>query len=451
VVSRQALGSTWFVPVAVFALLFSGSSVALAAATGPGGSPVTLASAPRSTFAAPSPSAAPATLGSLGLFDGLPDGFFSSESTGGGSTGGMTTDPEVTLSQAEEDAIIQLVRDEMSPTDQVALDRLLAIRQAEQVDIDSAQIRLSSAEEELNALVDKSLSLQAATTQSTVQSTDATPASTKVRSVVFKVSANWVCPVQGPHSFTDTFGAPRYAGGYHTHKGTDIMCARDTPIVAVVSGVISRANPFDTGLGGITVWLRGDDGNSYYYAHLSSIQTGIKAGARVTPGQVIGFAGNTGDAAGGPVHLHFEIHPGGGAAIDPYLVLKCAAKISDLVTTTTTTTTSTTTTTTDVPMVPAETSTTEATVATEDPTAIDLGFGAETAGAGSAGPMESWTTTAVTADSATIIGGPTATHDSTATTGASTTTGSTTTTTVALPRPPAAPPFRIRDPFSTTT
>ncbi|MCL5735106.1 MAG: peptidoglycan DD-metalloendopeptidase family protein [Actinobacteria bacterium] len=136
---------------------------------------------------------------------------------------------------------------------------------------------------------------------------------------VIDTSAGWVFPVQGPNSFVDSFGAPRSGG--RTHKGTDIMTARDTPIVAVVSGTISRTNPADTGLGGITIYLRGSDGNTYYYAHLSSIKSGIKAGVHVDAGQVIGYAGNTGNASGGAVHLHFEIHPGGGAAIDPYPTL----------------------------------------------------------------------------------------------------------------------------------
>jgi murein DD-endopeptidase MepM/ murein hydrolase activator NlpD len=74
-------------------------------------------------------------------------------------------------------------------------------------------------------------------------------------------------------------------------------------------------------LGGITVHLRGDDNNVYYYAHLASIKEGIRAGVRVTAGQVIGYAGNTGNASGGAVHLHFEIRPDGGSAINPYPIL----------------------------------------------------------------------------------------------------------------------------------
>jgi len=136
---------------------------------------------------------------------------------------------------------------------------------------------------------------------------------------VVDTSAGWVFPVQGPNSFVDSFGAPRSGG--RTHKGCDIMTARNTPLVAVVSGTISRTSPSDSGLGGITIWLRGSDGNTYYYAHLSSIKSGIKAGVHVDAGQVIGYAGNTGNASGGAVHLHFEIRPGGGASVNPYATL----------------------------------------------------------------------------------------------------------------------------------
>ena len=140
----------------------------------------------------------------------------------------------------------------------------------------------------------------------------------------------WFFPVQGPNEYSDSFGAPRYAGGYHPHKGTDIMCAAGTPLVAVVGGIISRADPIDAGLGGRHIWLRGDDGNAYYYAHLSAIQDGIVLRRAREAGQVIGFAGNTGDARGGAVHLHFEIHPAGGSAVDPYLVLKGVLLVSEV-------------------------------------------------------------------------------------------------------------------------
>ena len=70
-------------------------------------------------------------------------------------------------------------------------------------------------------------------------------------------------------------------------------------------------------LGGNQVKLFGDDGVAYYYTHLHSF--GKKG--RVVAGDVIGTVGNTGNAAGGPTHVHFEVHPGGGAAVNPYPLL----------------------------------------------------------------------------------------------------------------------------------
>jgi peptidoglycan LD-endopeptidase LytH len=157
------------------------------------------------------------------------------------------------------------------------------------------------------------------TTTTSVKSTTTTKKPTPKPDPVVDTSAGWVFPVQGPNSFVDSFGAPRSGG--RTHKGCDIMTARGTPLVAVVSGTIRATNPTDSGLGGITIHLTGSDGNVYYYAHLSSIKSGIKSGVHVDAGQVIGAAGNTGNASGGAVHLHFEIRPGGGSAIDPYPTL----------------------------------------------------------------------------------------------------------------------------------
>jgi peptidoglycan LD-endopeptidase LytH len=133
------------------------------------------------------------------------------------------------------------------------------------------------------------------------------------------VTADFVFPVDGPNSFSNTFGAPRSGG--RTHEGCDIFTARNTPLVACVDGVITSTNPVNTGLGGVTIHLRGGNRTVYYYAHLSSIASGIHAGSRVSAGDVIGYAGNTGNASGGAVHLHFEIRPNGGGAINPYPTL----------------------------------------------------------------------------------------------------------------------------------
>ena len=131
----------------------------------------------------------------------------------------------------------------------------------------------------------------------------------------------WVFPVQPPFSFVDTFGAPRMFGTKyaHTHQGTDIFATSGTPLRAVSRGVIARKG--QAVLGGNKLWLVGADGTQYYYAHLSAFVEGVDDGTVVEAGQVIGFVGNTGNALTTPAHVHFEIHPGGGPAMNPFPTL----------------------------------------------------------------------------------------------------------------------------------
>jgi peptidoglycan LD-endopeptidase LytH len=119
-----------------------------------------------------------------------------------------------------------------------------------------------------------------------------------------------LCPVQGAASFVDSFGAPRSGG--RAHQGVDMMAAMGTPTVAPVSGRVEhRGND----VGGLSWWLYGDNGDEYFGTHLSGYEN--EGVGWVAAGMVIGYVGDTGNAAGTP-HLHFEIHPGGGGAINPF-------------------------------------------------------------------------------------------------------------------------------------
>lgn len=110
-----------------------------------------------------------------------------------------------------------------------------------------------------------------------------------------------VCPVGMPHSYGDSFGAPRYGGGYHLHKGVDIFAATGTPIYATFDGYARDAS---NGLGGMAVIVEGAPGYTYN-AHLSRMgQLG-----QVGVGDVVGYVGNSGDAIGTSPHDHFEFHP----------------------------------------------------------------------------------------------------------------------------------------------
>ena len=132
------------------------------------------------------------------------------------------------------------------------------------------------------------------------------------------------CPVTQDVSFSNDWHAPR-AGGL-LHEGNDIFAPRGRANVAVVSGLAR----FRTGArSGKAIWLDGDDGNDYFYAHFDSWK-GTGPERRVVAGEVIGYTGNTGDAATTATHTHFEIHPAaaGGEPVNPYasLVKACTSR-----------------------------------------------------------------------------------------------------------------------------
>jgi murein DD-endopeptidase MepM/ murein hydrolase activator NlpD len=114
-------------------------------------------------------------------------------------------------------------------------------------------------------------------------------------------------PIPAPYeaSFSDDWHACR-DGCRRQHKGNDIFAAEGTPIVAVEPGVIAKVDGTDDSNGGLSIWLVGDSGVAYWYAHNSANY--VTAGQRVGRGQLIGRVGHTGNARTTPSHIHFQVN-----------------------------------------------------------------------------------------------------------------------------------------------
>lgn len=123
------------------------------------------------------------------------------------------------------------------------------------------------------------------------------------------------CPAHG--EATDDFGAIR--DNNRVHKGTDIVAPAGTPVRAVAAGTVSLRT---SGPAGNAVYLTAADGTVFVYTHLAGFAPGLAEGGAVGPGDPLGTVGDTG-LTNRP-QLHFEIHPGGGEAIDPYLAVVAA-------------------------------------------------------------------------------------------------------------------------------
>lgn len=154
----------------------------------------------------------------------------------------------------------------------------------------------------------------AATDTSTTSGGDATTTTTTSPA---PPSGNGACPVAGAVSFSDTWGAPRSGG--RSHEGVDMISARGTPLAAIFEGTIRRIS--NSSLGGKSLWLRATNGDQFYYAHLDGYGD-ISVGQTVAEGYIVGYNGSTGNAPSWLPHLHFEFHPGGGRAVNPYPLVK---------------------------------------------------------------------------------------------------------------------------------
>lgn len=126
-------------------------------------------------------------------------------------------------------------------------------------------------------------------------------------------------PTQGPCWFIDSWQAPR--GGGRLHEGVDVMARAGQYVYAVQDGMLSKQT-FDRpgSLSGNAWWLTGSEGSYFFYAHLSAFAPDLKVGSKVAAGQIIGYVGRTGNASG--AHLHFEVHPKGGPAVNPTPIVR---------------------------------------------------------------------------------------------------------------------------------
>jgi len=129
-------------------------------------------------------------------------------------------------------------------------------------------------------------------------------------------------PVAGvkPAQLADTWGGARSGG--RRHEGIDIFAQRGTPVLSSTEGIVLRVGT--NRLGGQVVWVLGPGGQRHYYAHLDRYGD-VRAGMRVRPGSILGYVGNTGNAATTPPHLHYGIYTAAGA-INPYPLLKADAR-----------------------------------------------------------------------------------------------------------------------------
>ncbi len=125
-------------------------------------------------------------------------------------------------------------------------------------------------------------------------------------------------PSQGRCSFVDSWHESRSGG--RLHIGVDIIGPKGLALYAVSDGTITKMYGAESKLSGNALRLTAADGTYFFYAHLDSFASGITVGSAVRAGQIIGYMGSTGNA--GNSHLHFEVHPLGGEAVNPYPVIK---------------------------------------------------------------------------------------------------------------------------------
>lgn len=198
-----------------------------------------------------------------------------------------------------------------------ALRRQLKAQRAEldvaRRDLDRVQRELAQDVRELRGLLDRLQRAEDARLRSlAARASRSSKSAARSAPRAARLNGRYACLVGPNNAYRDTWGAPRSGG--RSHKGTDVFAPMGSPSYAVTDGVITRMSWSSNG--GKQVYLRGNDGNEYFYAHMASYVA--RQGQRVTAGQLIATVGDTGNARGGAPHVHFEVHPGGGYPVNPY-------------------------------------------------------------------------------------------------------------------------------------
>lgn len=207
----------------------------------------------------------------------------------------------------------------LSRGDVAALERTAAIRERQEQVRALLLARTEELEEMEAQLQERGASLQASFDEYSARYTELRRVRDRQRQISRGAQqGTYACIFDGAYHFTNSWGDPRSGG--RSHQGTDVMAPHRAPVYAFTNGVISRLS--NSGLGGIGLYLRGDDGVVYFYAHLDGFASGIHAGRRVQAGEQIGYNGYTGNASASAPHVHFEAHPGGGRPVNPYPYLR---------------------------------------------------------------------------------------------------------------------------------
>lgn len=166
----------------------------------------------------------------------------------------------------------------------------------------------------LDLMADKMAGGQRMSVEQVMAAQQESQTSTQSQSLSSPTTDGFGHPLSGQFEPTGMFGDPR-DGGSRKHMGTDFRAPEGTPVQAMRAGTVTHAGPYTEGAGRAVIIDHGDGTVSKYF-HLSA--ENVRAGQRVSAGDVIGAVGDTGNSDG--PHLHVEIEKDG-AEVDPLTLI----------------------------------------------------------------------------------------------------------------------------------